>query len=126
MAIHSSPATVHVCSHKVYQSIIYGTLLRFFLLFRDFYSAEEYSENVQKCLNYICGSQNALLQSFSSQQCTWNSAERFSTIMRMLPVKTQVFGLKNVTGHRNGAAECLVLVSGGLDNLRESKWKVTM
>ena len=53
-------------------------------------------------------------------------AERFSTIMRMLPVKTQVFGLNNVTGHRNGAAECQVLFSGGLDNLRVSKWEITM
>ena len=57
------------------------------------------------------------------------SAGRFSTTMKILPVKTQAenyYKQKNTTRLRNGAVEGLVLDSDGLDNLRVSKWEVSM
>ena len=55
-------------------------------------------------------SQNALLGSFSSGLALGTSAGKFSTTMKMLPVKSQEFGHKNSTGLRNGAVESKLIV----------------
>ena len=65
------------------------------------------------------------LEVFLSGHALRTFAGYFPTIMAMLPVKTQEFGLKKGTGLRKGAVEGVVVVSDGLDSLRVSNCEVS-
>ena len=54
------------------------------------------------------------------------SAGRLSTTIKMLPVKTQEFGLNKATGLKKEAVECVVLVSDRFNSLRVSRLEVSM